>query len=85
MVSLKQNWSLSNQTNPSLFRLLINKVKTKTEFSLKDIKNKNSLYLSNFPNFFSVDHLSGSNSVPTTIARLLIYCSKNILRLWMML
>ena len=29
MISLKQDWSLSNQTDPSLFRLLIKKSKRK--------------------------------------------------------
>ena len=37
MVSLKQDWSLSNQTCSNLFRLLVIKVKKITEFSLKVI------------------------------------------------
>ena len=58
MVSLKQDWSLSNQTCSNLFRLLVNKVyKEQLNFTWKTLTNYNSLVLSN--KFFSVDHFSG--------------------------
>ena len=59
MVSLKQDWSLSNQTCSNLFRLLVNKVyKEQLNFTWKTLTKYNSLVLSNIF-FSSVDHFSG--------------------------
>ena len=43
MVSLKQNWSSSNQTCSNLFKLLVNKIyKEQLNFTWKILKKYNS-------------------------------------------